>query len=138
MAISSIDAMRLDTMTENAEAKDPSREELLERARALGRRTWASLADVRIDPLVTEKLSDRVAHRRATLRNVVYAMLGACILCSVAALVCGTESSAPPARQASIAITSVESIDHAARGRVSAGAHAIGAVPKAPWLHHRR
>jgi hypothetical protein len=134
----SIDVMHLDMTTEDESPIEPSRQDILARAQAIGRRTWASIADVRVDPLLEAKLSPRVASRRATLRNVVYATLGVCIACSVAALASGSEPTTDGARRASIAVTPVESLDSAAREKASPSKRAVGAIPKAPTLRHRR
>ena len=80
----------------NAEDGAPSRQDLLQRAAALGpsRLTYATLTLT--DPVLGEKMQPWVAERRARFRRLVKIALGACIaFCMVATVATALPSSVP-------------------------------------------
>jgi hypothetical protein len=72
----------------------PSRQDLLQRAAALGpRMTWASIRIDSSDPILGAKMLPRVVERRARFRRVVKVALGACVACCMVATVASAFSS---------------------------------------------
>lgn len=94
------DDMQMSADDATYEDAAPSRQDLLQRAAALGpaRMTWESIVLAPSDPILGEKMKPRVAERRARFRKIVKGAVGACAACclvaAVASIVSSTSSSA--------------------------------------------
>ncbi len=77
----------------------PSRQDLLQRAAALGpaRMTWESIVLHPADPILGAKMLPRVAERRERFRKIVKVALGACVaFCLVATVASAVSSTSSP------------------------------------------
>jgi hypothetical protein len=121
----------------------PSREDLLKRAaeRSNARMTWESIVLAPTDPILGQKMQPRVRQRRARLRLVVKAALGACVAFCLFVfagkafsldVADETSSSAPRKTAPAVGTVPVEKLDAVTRGRAGAASHLTAAARPAP------
>jgi hypothetical protein len=121
----------------------PSRQDLLQRAVALGpvRMTWENIVLSPSDPILGEKMQPRVAERRARFRRVVKVALGGCVaFCLVAAIASAfsSPSSDAPSTASSkaavktapaVAVVPVEKLEQVSRAKAPSHIVATAARP---------
>jgi hypothetical protein len=117
-----------ETLVEDDEVA-PSREDLLQRAAALGnaRMTWESIVLQPTDPILQDKMQPRVAERRARFRRMVKVGLGACVAFCLVATAATALSSGTPSQTASsvaktapaVGVVTIEKLDLAARAKAT-------------------